>query len=163
MEFRELVEGDFSELFKLVQTVYIKNPNAMWFSKLPTEEDFKATFVRKMANVKDKIAVDLVAVECEKIAGECEILREDGYAGRVGIIVRSGYRELGLGHMLLSESSALAGSLGIRCINAEVSEDNKGAISFFLREGFSVHWVGSKSIEREGIQHRIIVLKRCRD
>ncbi len=94
------------------------------------------------SNLKDQNSkrVNLVAEHKDKIVGSARV--ESGrwrksHVGEFGITIRSGYRGIGLGKYLASETIKLARKeLGVKIIRLCVYSDNKPAISLYKKLGF---------------------------
>ena len=110
-----------------------------WFSNL-----YKNT-LRGDAFVK-------VAVEDGKVVGICDILRlrpgtEASHNGILGIAIKEGYRDKGIGKALISDAlDAARGKLEI--VSLGVLTTNKRAYSLYRKLGFIEYGMRPKSVKR---------------
>ena len=65
MYFRDLIEKDFKELSNLIAHIYEGAPESMWFGTAPDGEELRKIFEAKIARLKSKEIVDMVAVDGE--------------------------------------------------------------------------------------------------
>lgn len=135
VEYRDLGKGDYKGLRSLIKSVYGDTPKAMFFFGEPTDEELKDLFRRKLIAMKERKVVDMVALSEGMIIGECELVL-NGIQAVVGEIVEKSHRSNGVGSALLESCIASAWSMGVKQFYAEVDEENKRAIGFFLKTGF---------------------------
>lgn len=159
MEIRQLQAGDDLQLRQLILGVYADSPLAMWFESRPTDDEIAALFAGKIESIKDRVSVDLVAVEQGKIVGECEIVISGG-SGSVGVIVEAGHRRKGIGERLMSAGVENAARIGASRIIAEVIEDNLAGRGFFEKHGFVVKGVSDREFIRGGREHEVILMEK---
>ncbi len=152
MEIREPRSGDIPSLITLVLGVYAENPSSMWFTTTPSEADLRDLFEKKLRDVAGKVMVDVVAEEHGGIVGECEIVRGELNVGIVGVIVKRGYRAMGIGTALLNEAERRAKELGIIALRADVSKKNRSAADFFTDLGFELVKMPGDPRKPEGTQ-----------
>lgn len=159
MEIRRLRLEDLEELRKLVKAVYSDSELAMWFDKMPSNEELNSLFMIKMASIANESAIDIVATEKGKIIGECEIVDSLG-SHVVGLIIAKASRRKGIGKKLLLAGIKEAKKRGFLAISAEVVEDNLPGKNFFLKNGFEVVGILDKQFARDKKEHKILYLER---
>ncbi|MDE1846009.1 MAG: GNAT family N-acetyltransferase [Candidatus Micrarchaeota archaeon] len=159
MELRALRPDDLEELRALVKEVYSDSELAMWFDRAPTTEDLNEIFRLKMIAISGGSAVDIIAVEKNRIIGECEIVAT-GRAYLVGIIVSKNKRRKGIGKGLLLKGIESARKAGFPNVCAEVVEENLPAKNFFLKNGFVQSGVADREFTKDGESHRILYLEK---
>jgi len=142
VKIRKLSHRDFNSLFELINEIYDENPSATWFAQKPSMEEVDALLEYKLAKLKEKDAVDYVALEKDTVVGECEIIKEANN-GWLGIIVKKDFRGKGLGSTLLEKCIHTARGIGIENIFAEVAATNS-AIEFFKKNGFEIKGLNNK-------------------
>ena len=142
MKIRKLSYRDFDGLFELISEIYDENPSATWFVQKPSIEEVETLLGYKLAKLKEKDAVDYVALENDAVVGECEIIKEANN-GWLGIIVKRAFRGKGLGSTLLEKCIHTARRIGIENIFAEVASTNS-AIEFFKKNGFEIKGLNNK-------------------
>lgn len=158
MRIRQLDHGDMEALVEFIVDAYNDYPLATWFEKEPSKEDLEAIFYNKMRSIGSRSLIDVVAEDNGTIAGECEIARIDHDRGIIGILVRHGYRNRNLGSAMLSKAMSSAVDIGMTKFTAEVAEENKDAMKFFLSNGFSP--IGYRSIEKDKKPQNIVLLQK---
>lgn len=79
-----------------------------------------------------------IVAECDsKIVGyACGFISKNGCGHLASIAVDKQHRKRGIGSMLLVSFEEKVSSLGLRCIELEVSEDNVEAIRFYEKRGY---------------------------
>lgn len=159
MEIRGILAADREQLCKLILDVYRDSVLAMWFEREPGQEELNELFAYKLKAMRDKMAVDLVAIESGRVIGECEIMIKDGTCS-VGVIVDKQSRSRGIGTKLLSDALGVARSMGVGSAVAEIADSNFGAQSFFRKNGFVEKGIASRTIKRQGKTHRVLYFER---
>ncbi len=157
MRIRELESGDLGALTEFIHDVYNEYPSAMWFEKEPSDEEIGRVFYNKMRGVGLGMLVDMVVDDMGTIAGECEITRVAHERGVVGILVRGSYRHRRMGSRILDAAVNGACSIGMRRFDAEVAQENEGAIKFFMVNGFAP--CGYRDIVKGGKEQRFVVMQ----
>ncbi|MGI0141541.1 MAG: GNAT family N-acetyltransferase [Candidatus Micrarchaeales archaeon] len=158
MEIRELKPDDMHQLAALILSVYADSALSMWFEKKPDEGELKELFTYKLASVKKKKAIDIVAVEKNCVIGECEIVVQEKI-GKIGMIIEGKYRGKGVGTSLLEYGINKAKKLGIVSLVAEVAKENKGATAFFERSNFVLKGISERSVTKESGSHEVLYLE----
>ncbi|MGC8776838.1 MAG: GNAT family N-acetyltransferase [Candidatus Micrarchaeia archaeon] len=143
MELKKLDYTHAFGLFQLIKEIYEENPNATWFKSRPSWEMVEALIGYKIVKMKDKEVVDYVALEDGSVVGECEIVKDESGNGWVGIIVKDGFRNQGIGGAMLRKSIKSARRIGVKKIFAEVAQSNS-AVEFFKKMGFKARGIENK-------------------
>ena len=136
MRFRELRTEDIAGLIPLVRDIFAENPSATWFRSEPQNSELEEMFADKIVLMRKGDAQDIVALDGERIVGECEIIRVRSNDAAVGIIVAREYRRKGVATRMLQRCTALAEKVGITNLYVEVSKSNAHAMKFFTASGF---------------------------
>lgn len=144
MRIRNLKESDFHDLLSLISGIYKESGEALLLKKAPDEQNFRPIFDAKLSGIKADLVIDIVAVEGNKITGECEVVRKGYKVGLIGLVVGKAQRNKRIGRRLLERSYTIAKKDKIEALTAEVSQKNKKALSFFLKNGFFVIGVSKK-------------------
>jgi RimJ/RimL family protein N-acetyltransferase len=150
ISYRELAAKDFMELFKLVKNVASDSPEAMT-TDISGEAAFMDIFTKKLSGMYSGNLIDLVAESRGCIIGECEAVI-DASNSIIGILVDKRYRRSGIGSELLNSIMPKLQKIGVRNLIAEVADENKGTIRFFLQNGFSVAGSYEKEIYNQKIK-----------
>lgn len=83
----------------------------------------------------------------DKLVGWCDIQPKDNMDyGTLGVALKSGYRDRGIGRKLIKETLEAAKEYGFTHIELDVREFNKRAIHLYIQMGFKVVNVEEKGI-----------------
>jgi len=145
MEIRELRDADRQSLSLLIARVYKEMPDSMNFSKEPSAQEIEGHVRAKLAGLRSRSLVDMVALEDGSVIADCEIVRR-GAAGVVGIIIADEYRNRGVGRKLLEACMQEAAGIGLRIVYAEIMRTNASAVAFFSGMGFKEHALGNEKV-----------------
>ncbi|MFH2111481.1 MAG: GNAT family N-acetyltransferase [Candidatus Bathyarchaeota archaeon] len=95
---------------------------------------------RKLTNLeKDKI-INVVAEVEGRMVGSCEVEPRPGrfsHVGILGISVKQGYREVGIGQELMKEVERQAAQMGLESIILEVFDTNDRAVHVYQKMGYT--------------------------
>lgn len=150
--------GDKKIIIRSISKKDLKNPKKFQvFINSLIEENAKILMNKKatikqeigyikgvLDGAKNKTSVQIVA-ECDnKIVGNTDIKLEPysrNHIGKFGIVIKNGYRGIGLGNYLMSEVIKLAAK-GLnprpKIIQLEAHINNKPAISLYKKMGFKI-------------------------
>ena len=159
MDFRDLQEGDLDTFADFVSAIYEDVPQAMWFSGHPSTDELKDLLQQKLEGMEEKKLVDLVAVQDDEIIAECEIVKTVANYGYLGLLVKKEYRRQGIATKILALAQDKAKEIGVRLIQAEVSEDNESSLNFMSRLGF-VTKKTQKNVEYSEKTFNLILLEK---
>ncbi len=146
LEVRKLSESDAGGIAMLILESY-DNGTGMWFAKRPSREEADAVVARKLDMLRKSLLIDNVAMLNGELVGDCEVV-VDKQMGLLGILVKSEYRDAGVGKSLLLASLKDCVRMNVAVVVAEVEESNVHAIGFFTRNGFMIS--GNEVVERNG-------------
>ena len=135
-ELRELRISDCDSLMDLILGIYKEYPRALRFSSEPSEAEIRALIKAKTTAIETGDGIDLVVLDGNRIVGECEVFKTDGYAF-LGIIVDKSARRMGIGTMLVRECLRRCAEIGIDKVYATVDSTNGASIKFLMSNGFS--------------------------
>jgi ribosomal protein S18 acetylase RimI-like enzyme len=96
---------------------------------------------RSLSNMEKDRTVRVVAEVDGRMVGQCEVSVGPGrksHVGTLGISVKQGYRDVGIGQELMREAERHAGKLGVEKIVLEVFATNDRAIHVYERMGYRV-------------------------
>ena len=96
---------------------------------------------RALSNMEKDKEVRVVAEVDGRMVGQCEVGLGTGrksHVGTLGISVKQGYRDVGIGQELMREAERHAGRLGLEKILLEVFATNDRAIHVYEKMGYSV-------------------------
>jgi RimJ/RimL family protein N-acetyltransferase len=89
-----------------------------------------------------------------RLVGQVEVTPRPGrsrHVGVLGVSLRQGYRDVGVGTELMREAEAQARGLGVELLILELFASNARARHVYEKVGFSVTGVVPKAIKREGV------------
>jgi GNAT superfamily N-acetyltransferase len=130
-EIRDSRPEDFDHVFTLLQQ--------LWAEAVPDREEMKRDFLEYIESNRDFC---FCADDGEKITGFCSanIRKSMQFPGEMLyidiLIVREGYRKMGVGGKLLERAEELARELGCRAIQLDSGFQRTGAHEFYKRQGF---------------------------
>ncbi len=96
---------------------------------------------RALSNMEKDRQVRVVAEVDGKMVGQCEVALGAGrksHVGTLGISVKQGYRDVGIGQELMREAERHGGRLGLEKILLEVFATNDRAIHVYEKIGYRV-------------------------
>lgn len=96
---------------------------------------------RGLSNLEKDKEIRVVAEVDGRMVGQCGVAPRFGrmsHVGRLGISVKEGYREIGIGQELMMEVERHAGRLGMEKIMLEVFAINDRAIHVYEKMGYVV-------------------------
>lgn len=94
---------------------------------------------RKLVDLEKEKNVSVIAEVDGRMVGSCELTPRSGrmsHVGSLGISVRDGYREIGIGQELMKEVERQAILLGVETIFLEVFAINDRAIHVYEKVGY---------------------------
>jgi L-amino acid N-acyltransferase YncA len=100
------------------------------------EIDFLA---RRLAEIERGTVIQLIAEVDGELAANAEIRKGAGrqsHVGSLGIIVKSGFRHMGIGAKLMERLISEGKKQGLKIITLQVNETNLPAISLYRKLGF---------------------------
>lgn len=95
----------------------------------------------------------LVAVVDDKVVANSELRREGGHSkhvGVVGIAIKKGYRDVGIGSEMMKTLVDQARKLGLKMLGLNVFESNERAYHVYEKIGFAQTGVIPKKIYKDG-------------
>jgi len=97
-------------------------------------------FARALSHLeKGEVFYMVAEVEGKVVANSEIVMRQGGYdkhVGQVGIAIRDGYRDLGIGTEMMSKLIKEARRMGLRVLTLFALESNKRAIHVYEKVGF---------------------------
>ena len=108
-------------------------------NKKPTRQEEAEWLGRLLANLENDKDFALVAEVDSKVVANSELSRKSGYAahvGEIGIAIRAGYRDVGIGTEMLGALIAHGREIGLRVIKLSVFSTNPRAKHVYEKVGF---------------------------
>jgi ribosomal protein S18 acetylase RimI-like enzyme len=124
----------------------------------PSDEMTAAEAKQRVARIIKGIAlkniVGVWAFDDDDLVGACEVYRpkqqEVRHTGLLDIAVLSGYRGIGLGESMLTETLERSKAIGIRLVELRVFSNNLAAIRLYEKVGFTTSGRVPKMILKNG-------------
>ena len=107
----------------------------------PTREQEVDWLAAGLVSLEKDKEIRVVAEVDGRMVGQCSVTPRFGrmsHVGRLGISVKEGYREIGIGQELMKEAERHAGRLGIEKFMLEVFANNDRAIHVYEKIGYVV-------------------------
>jgi RimJ/RimL family protein N-acetyltransferase len=104
-----------------------------------TRESETDWLARNLTNLEKDKHIAVVAEADGRVVGSCEINPRPGrmsHVGSLGISVKDGYREKGIGQEMMREMERQAPRLGLETIYLEVFSNNDRAIHVYRKMGY---------------------------
>jgi RimJ/RimL family protein N-acetyltransferase len=142
---RALQRTDLDGLLKFVNTIVKEkktNPRLgiVSFDKRFRRSDEKKYLDKILLGIRKKETVSVAAFVSNKIVGHCDISRrksaEERHAGYFGILILDGYREKGIGQMMVKTALEEASRIGVWLVELGVFAFNPIAIHVYEKCGF---------------------------
>ena len=117
---------------------------------------------RHLFAVEKDEKVALVAEVDGRFIGQVEVKPESGYSRHVGVLgiaIREGYRDIGIGTELMKEAENQARQMGLKILKLEVYATNSKALHVYEKTGYQVVGRIPKANLREGNYIDIIMAK----
>lgn len=129
--------GDVDDLVELNNSIVDEGVDIATSHK--TREEYADQFKRRLALMEKGEVLRLVAeVEGKVIAGS-ELRKRSGHSrhvGNIGVGIRRGYRDIGIGTEIMRALTAHAKTMGLEMIDLAVASSNKRAIHVYEKVGF---------------------------
>src|SRR5690606_7337844 len=120
-------------------------------------------YVRDLVSKGDS---QFYAVHDGNAVGWCDVIRKGmptlSDSGVLGMGIRKEYRGMGLGKRLIQATIEDAESKGLERIELWVFENNRNAISLYLKNGFKVEGKMEKYLKIGGVYHGSLNMARVR-
>lgn len=108
---------------------------------------------RRLVEIEKGNIIQFIAEIEEEIVGNADIMRHVGrqnHVGTLGIIVKSGFRRIGIGTKLIEQLTNEAKKKGLKIVNLQVNETNIPAMTLYKKLGFretgrtpkGIYWKG---------------------
>ena len=129
---------DVDDLVELNNSIVDEGVDIATTQKI-TKEGYVDQFKGRLALIEKGEVLRLVAeVEGKVIAGS-ELRKRSGHsrhAGNIGVGIRRGYRDVGIGTEIMRTLTAHAKTMGLEMIDLAVASSNKRAIHVYEKVGF---------------------------
>jgi RimJ/RimL family protein N-acetyltransferase len=143
--------SDLDDMLEFINSLVEEGGEIMINTKQTRESeiDWLARLLTRLE--KDEIAV--VAAEVDgRYVGQVEVTPRSGrsrHVGVLGIALKDGYREIGIGTELMREAETQARRLGLKIIHLSVFETNERARHVYRKAGYRDVGVWPRAIKKE--------------
>ncbi len=143
---------DLDDLLELINSLVEEKADILKTEKVTREEEID--FLSRVLSLLEKSEMFyLVAEVCGKVVAVSEIVRRSGYekhVGVVGIAIRSGFRDLGIGTEILKALLEQAKKMGLKVLTITAFARNKRAVHVYEKAGFVQTGVIPKKFFKDG-------------
>ena len=132
--------GDLDDMLDFINSLVEEEAMILMETKQTREQEVD-WLARGLSNMEKDRQVRVVAEVDGRMVAQCEVtvgLGRKSHVGTLGISVKQGYRDLGIGQELMHEAERQAGRLGVEKIMLEVFATNDRAIHVYEKMGFRV-------------------------
>lgn len=129
---------DVDDLVELNNSIVDEGVDITTTQKI-TREEYADQFKRRLALVEKGEVLRLVAEVEGKVIAYSELRKRSGHSrhvGNIGVGIRRGYRDIGIGTEIVRTLTAHAKTMGLELIDLAVASSNKRAINVYEKVGF---------------------------
>ncbi|MFB0558215.1 MAG: N-acetyltransferase family protein [Candidatus Bathyarchaeia archaeon] len=144
--------SDLDDMLEFINSL-VEEGADITMDRKQTKEEEMDWLARLLSSVEKERLVAVVAEVEGKFIGQVEVSPRSGrsrHVGNLGISVRNGYRDIGIGTELMKEAEAQARRLGIEIITLEVFATNDRARQVYEKVGYREIGQIPNGIFREG-------------
>lgn len=138
IKFRGPRSGDVSDMLKFINGLVEEKAMILANKKFTRAEE--AEYVKSMVKENKKgEGLHIVAEVDGHVVAKAEITRKrykSNHVGTLGIAISKGYRDVGLGKMMIGQLSELSKEYGLRMVLLEAFAENKRALHVYEKMGF---------------------------
>ncbi len=132
--------GDLDDCLHFINSLVEEKAMIMMNEK--QTRDSEIGYISQLLNGVERDKMVAVVAEVDgHLVGSCEITPKRGYLahlGSLGISLLDGYRDIGIGQMLMLEAEKQSRRLGVEVVDLEVFEANKRAIHVYEKVGYKI-------------------------
>jgi RimJ/RimL family protein N-acetyltransferase len=131
---------DFDDLLELINSLVEEGADILRTEKVSREDEIE-WLSKALANIEKDEAFYLVAEVDGKVVASSDIHPRGGLArhvGVLGIIIKKGFRDVGIGTEMMSTLIAKAREMGLKVLILSAFASNKRAIHVYEKVGFTV-------------------------
>ncbi|MEM2106081.1 MAG: GNAT family protein [Candidatus Bathyarchaeia archaeon] len=131
---------DLDDLLELINSLVEEGADILRTERVSREEEID-WLSKVLASVEKGEAFYLVAEVDGKVVASSDIHKHSGFArhvGVLGIIVKDGFRDVGIGTEMMNALSEKAREMGLKVLTLSVFASNKRAIHVYEKVGFAV-------------------------
>jgi ribosomal protein S18 acetylase RimI-like enzyme len=147
---RELRLEDLDGLLELVNSTVREGAPINRMTELSRAEEVEF-LPKRLGEIKRGETVQFIAEVDGEVVGNAEVRRHVGrqsHVGTMGIVVKSGFRRIGIGTRLIEKLLSEGKKQGLKIVTLQVNETNLPAITLYRKLGFNetgripkaIHW-----------------------
>jgi RimJ/RimL family protein N-acetyltransferase len=143
---------DLDDLLEFINSLVDESADITMYKKATRQEEAE-WLGRLLANVENDKLFALVAEVNGKVVANSEISQKSGYSGHVGeigIAIKSGYRDVGIGTEMLRTLISHAREIGLKVLRLSVFSSNSRAKHVYEKVGFKETGRITKEIFKDG-------------
>jgi len=153
---------DLDEMLEFINSMVEEGADIMMDTKQTREQEVEwlAGHITKVENDKEAV---IVAEVDGRFVGQVEVTPQgmrSKHVGVLGIALKDGYREIGIGTELMREAETQAKRLSLEILNLEVFATNERAKHVYEKGGYRVVGAWPKAIKRDGIYIDAVLMSK---
>ena len=136
---RELRLEDLDGLLELVNSTVREGAPINRVTELSRAEEVEF-LPKRLGEIKRGETVQFIAEIDGEVVGNAEVRRHvcrQSHVGTMGIVVKSGYRRIGIGTRLIEKLLSEGKKQGLKIVTLQVNETNLPAITLYRKLGFN--------------------------
>jgi RimJ/RimL family protein N-acetyltransferase len=129
---------DLDDLLQFINSL-VEEEAMISANQKATRESEIDWLARKLANLEKGKSIAVVSEVEGRVVGNCGVEPRSGRAGHMGVLgisVKQGYREVGIGQELMKEAERQASEMGLEGLMLEVFATNDRAIHVYEKMGY---------------------------
>jgi RimJ/RimL family protein N-acetyltransferase len=130
---------DLDDLLKLINSLVDEGAEIVKNKKFTREEE--VTWLASVIDRVQKGETSFLVAEVEgKVVASSDVNPRTGYeshVGTVGIVIKQGYRDLGIGTEIMQTQICFAGKMGLKVLMLSAFASNRRAIHVYEKVGFA--------------------------
>ena len=132
--------GDLDDMLDFINSLVEEEAMILMETKQTRDQEVD-WLAGALSNIEKDRQVRVVAEVDGRMVGQCEVTLGAGrksHVGTLGISVKQGYRDVGIGQELMREAEKCGGRLGLEKIMLEVFATNDRAIHVYEKMGYRI-------------------------
>jgi RimJ/RimL family protein N-acetyltransferase len=144
--------SDLDDFLKLISALVEEGADINMDAK--TTRDAEVDWLARHLSAIEKDGKAAVVAEVDgRAIGQTDVTPKSGrqrHVGVLGIVIRNGYRDIGIGTELMEEAEAQARRLGLKILTLEVFSSNSRARHVYERAGYRIVGRVPKAVLKDG-------------
>ena len=153
---------DLDDMLHVINSLVDEGVDIMVDTKQTREQEVEwlAGHITKIENDNEAV---IVAEVDGRFVGQVEVTPQSmrsKHVGVLGIALKDGYREIGIGTELMKEAETQSRRLGLEILNLEVFATNERAKHVYEKVGYRVVGAWPKAIKKDGIYLDAVLMSK---